>query len=81
MKTAKEMFEEQGFILKEETKSYIRYFRNFLGYGSGDYVSFDLKNKRFRLTNKTVQGNVSFRYAGVKELQAINKQVEELGWE
>ena len=49
-------------------------------YGFGEIIDFDLKNKKFRLTNKTCQGNTHFRYGTMQELQAINKKCEELGW-
>lgn len=78
MKTADEMFKELGYEKKEE-KSYIRY-NNFGNIGFGEVIDFDLKNKKFRLTNKTCQGNTHFRYGTMQELQAINKKCQELGW-
>ena len=78
MSEADKMFEKLGYIKKEE-KSYIRY-NKFGNVGFGEMIDFDLKNKKFRLTNKTCQGNTHFRYGTMQELQAINKKVEELRW-
>ena len=81
--TAKEMFEKLGYELIEDGKTYLRYANyddkehHYMG---GDFIDFDKKAKRFRLTRKTGQGNTYFKYGDLQELQAINKQVEELGW-
>lgn len=77
-KTADEIFEELGYIKKEE-KNYVRY-NNFGNTYFGEIIDFDLKNKKFRLTNKTCHGNTHFRYGNMQELQAIKKKCEELGW-
>lgn len=82
MKSAREMFGELGYELIEDSKSYLRYANYFdknEPYG-GEMIDFDKKNKKFRLTRKSWQGNTHFKYGTIKELQAINKQVEELGW-
>lgn len=80
--SAKEMFEKLGYELIEDSKSYLRYANYFGGnkYQGGELIDFDKKNKKFRLTRKSCQGNVHFKYGTLKELQAINKQIEELGW-
>ena len=80
--SAKEMFEKLGYELIEDSKSYLRYANYFGGskYQGGELIDFDKKNKKFRLTRKSCQGNVHFKYGALKELQAINKQIEELGW-
>ena len=80
MKSAKEMFEELGYELKEETKKYLRYKKGVSKYDDGMWIAFDLSGKRIRLYTKTPQYNNNPRYADYKELQVINKQVEELGW-
>lgn len=79
--TAKEMFEDLGYELIEDNKSYLRYadYVDEHKY-AGEMIDFDKKNKGFRLTRKSYQGNTHFKYGTIKELQAINKQVEELGW-
>lgn len=78
MSEADKMFEELGYIKKEE-KNYIRY-NKFGNVGFGEMIDFDLKNKKFRLTNKTCQGNTHFRYGTMQELQAIIQKCKELRW-
>ncbi len=83
MKSAKEMFEDLGYELIEDSKSYLRYadyFDKGKKYMGGELIDFDKKNKRFRLTRKSCQGNTHFKYGTLDELQAINKQIEELNW-
>lgn len=79
--TALEMFEELGYELIEDSKSYLRYANYFdkdKKHMGGEMIDFDKKNKRFRLTRKSCQGNTHFKYGTIQELQAINKQIEEL---
>lgn len=80
---ARGMFDELGYELTEDSKKYLRYVKyenkEHKIYG-GEFIDFEKINREFRLTRKTCQGNTHFRYAGMRELQAINKQVEELGW-
>lgn len=78
---ARGMFDELGYELIEDSKSYLRYANYFDKTNiDGEMIDFDKKNKRFRLTRKSCQGNTHFKYGTLEELQAINKQVEELGW-
>ena len=79
---AKEMFDNLGYELIEDSKSYLRYADYFENkkYMGGEMVDFDKKNKMFRLTRKTCQGNIHFKYGTLEELQAINQQISELGW-
>ena len=72
--------EDLGYILKEQNKNYLRYFKQDFNYHTGDWIEFDLKNKRFRLTNVTCQMNRHFRYGSIEELQAIYNKCKELGW-
>ena len=66
MKSAKELFEELGYVINV-WKSSIEYFN----YDEN-------KNIWFNFDTKTVEiGVVDIT---IKELNAINKQVEELGW-
>lgn len=77
------MFARLGYELIEDSKSYLRYanyFNKEHKHMGGEIVDFDKKNKRFRLTRKSCQGNTHFKYGTIEELKAINKQVEELGW-
>ncbi len=83
MKSAKELFKGLGYELVEDNKSYLRYANYFdkdKSYYGGEMIDFDKKNKRFRLTRKSCQGNTHFKYGTLEELQAINQQVNELGW-
>lgn len=80
MKSAREMFEKLEYQLYEETKKYLRYKKGISKYADGTYIEFDLNNKMIRLYTKTPQYNNNPRYADYREFEAINKQVEELGW-
>ena len=72
MKTAKEMLEELGYEKFGETTKHIVYRNKEHNY----YVTFELIHKSF-LVHKPY---TTFNLITLKELQAINKQVEELGW-
>lgn len=78
--SAIEMFREQGYEIKEKTSRYLRYLKKDSECGSGAYIEFDLVNKKIRLYTKTPNYNNNPRYADFNEFQAINKQIEELGW-
>jgi hypothetical protein len=70
MKTAKEMFEELGFEKINENDNVIQWY-----FEEEDYeFCFWKDDKEIELPTRT-WFTLSF-----KELQAINKQVEELGW-
>lgn len=77
---ARGMLEELGYEIKEKTSKYLRYLKKDSEYGSGAYIEFDLVNKKIRLYTKTPNYNNNPRYADFNEFQAINKQIEELGW-
>lgn len=66
---AKEMFEKLGYKINE-TEYYIEYLKETY------YIQF-WKNKFFAITFHSLSGTQS---VNKQELQAINKQVEELGW-
>lgn len=72
---AKEMFEKLGYKFNKYGDSYISYKKD-LENGNCYMISFDL------LTKNLCKFQLSERYLSidVKELQAINKQCEELGW-
>lgn len=82
-KSAKEMFEEIGYELIENGKRYLR-FANYEDkerhYYGGEFIDFEKINLQFRLTRKTCNGNTHFKYGSIKEFKAIQKQIEELGW-
>ena len=75
MKTAKEMFEDLGYevIYKPNTITYR------LNKGYFYYICFKL-NKKTVYKSKGACGKAFASSITTKELKAINKQVEELGW-
>lgn len=82
MESAKEMFEELGyneFYQHETYMFYVKPLKENPEYEK-DYVhlEFDFKNKTFV---KTYGDDNSVYEITLEELQAINKQVDELGWE
>ena len=80
MKTAKEMFEELGYRYKG--------FGNTIAYSNYDPYSYEYKDIKFDNKTKTIDCKKGGNYfepdkkfdITMQELQAINKQVEELGW-
>ena len=76
MKSAKEMFEELGFIP--------RYDQNFNKSKIIDIVWISKEDPykliEFNIPTKTIWVSDNFGWISLEELQAINKQVEELGW-
>ena len=70
--TAKEMFEKLGYGCSKSPFE-IFYYQEFRTYGDDTY---DI-GIHFNLDDKDIWAEVNIN---VKELQAINKQVEELGW-
>lgn len=69
---AKEMFEKYGFIIYDETEEILIYCTDYDSEMQEDdhYIRFDK-------ICKTIYSN---KEINIKELQLINKQVEELGW-
>ena len=68
--SADEMFEELGYKIKETTWKEDGK-KHFIEYNSNDtQIQFSLDTKHILITN----------ILNSKELQAINKKVEELGW-
>jgi len=77
MSKADEMFEELEYEKIEESKRYLRYSTDKR---YGEHIDFELKLQQIRCTRVTTRGNTHFRYITMKELQAINQKVKELGW-
>ena len=83
MKSAKEMFEELGYKQEENDKKYISYCWYY--HEDKDCIRkivFDLRGKAFLAYspyNLDEYEDCSI-FIELKELQAINKQVEELHW-
>lgn len=78
--SAKEMFEELGYELRSH--------KNIIRYVNKQYVS-DWNYIDFNLKEKTIYAHImsdspftpdSPLELNLKEIQAINKQIEELGW-
>ena len=73
--SAKEMFEKLGYKERKDLKPYIglikSYFKNY-----DEIINF-YEGKEFM---KTGEYDGSYSNISLKELQAINKQIEELGW-
>lgn len=76
MKTAKEMFEELGYELIEETNYDIVFQIGTKYIYSGVKIDFDLDTHQVKFEFLMEK----HRWFEIEELQAINKQVEELGW-
>lgn len=75
MKTAKEMFEDLGY---EKVPKYCEEFIPYIHkYDDGIVIQFDLDA---RTVIKFYVNNNECCYITSRELKAINKQCEELGW-
>jgi len=74
--SAKEIFEKLGYVIREDDNQDLVYIKTFQN--KPDYFLVFYKNtKDFeKYKNKT---NISL-CINIEELQAINKQIEELGW-
>lgn len=79
--SAKEMFEELGYKLIRECKYYLLYEKALKEDAEyeNDYlhISFEKQEKAFI---KTYGDDNSPEIVSMQELKAINKQIEELGW-
>ena len=70
------MFEELGYKLIQDDMNWLIYSMNTDKWFNFD-IEFDKKNKHIFITGKTPSNG---KRIDMKELQAINKQCEELGW-
>lgn len=79
--TAKEMFKKLNFYYDDSIEDEINYFnKNFIS--DTNVISFNLINKTiscFVESDSPCTPNKPY-YLSFYELQAINKQMEELGW-
>lgn len=73
MKSARELFEELGYDLVREDKEYLKYQKH-----QGYTIEFDLLEQTFYAYDDYMQ--YSCIDINIKELQAINQMVNELGW-
>lgn len=79
--TAKEMFKKLGYkkLPKKYNKNMLLYERKIDVIG-GLKPRTELKIIYFCLSDKRIQFSPYLRYS-LEELKAINKQIEELGWD
>lgn len=73
MKSARELFEELGYELVSQDSTIIRYQKNF------DIIEFYLSDNSIGVYDDWYYEQ-TYNEITMNELQAINKQVEELGW-
>lgn len=74
---AKEMFEELGYEI-EIGKNYIEYAKFHKKINQHSYILFDLEEKT--ILPSMEYGSTHALEIGMNLLKAINKQIEELGW-
>ena len=74
-KSAKEMFEELGYAQDLNNKYYIGYIKILNDYGKQRTFTFMKEMKFFTFIDQDNSAVIE-----LNELKAINKQVEELGW-
>ena len=75
--TAKEMFEKLGYIQNEWVTE-----KPIIAFTKGGMANW--KRVRFNITNKTInfEGTMyDFKSFNMEDMKAIQKQIEELGWE
>ena len=77
--SAKEMFEKLGYenLMNRSDDDFLTYYKNEEDDDTGCIYSI-IFNKKTKQVAKTI--NNYFNYIDLQELQAINKQIEELGW-
>ena len=91
--TAREMFEKLGYEQDKNITSVGYYnkgqkekYKNgkeyYYVYGTDKHITFDLQNKTFIAYSPVLRNDYEdcSREISIEELQAINKQIEELGW-
>lgn len=78
--SARGMFEELGYDLKRESQWFLTYEKETT-YDGIDVITFICKDNRIQIYNIfPVDRHLSSKDITFKELQAINKQIEELHW-
>ena len=75
--TAKEMFEKLGYKIDVDLSDILIYKKEF-SLGATQTFIFHKKDDGMYFENSVARHGVDF--LTYKELQAINKQIEELGW-
>lgn len=81
MKTAKEMFEELGYELDNDysERTNCLYYKKKQDRGY-ERIIFNFSWRKVKVDFMTFKYVCDPKYLSYEELQAINKQVEELGW-
>lgn len=85
MKSAREMFEQLGYKLDEQ-EDYLIYWKIAKGQQLNRYYRQNEIQIEFNLAYKTIEKRKLFNTGEnsniitLRELKAINKQIEELGW-
>ena len=72
--TAKEIFKKLGYSGSK------CYFTRRLTQNSVEAIDIDVKNKKVNKSIVTANTERTCKFYTFKEIQAINKQIEELGW-
>ena len=76
LKSAREMFEELGYIQSINDDKEIVYNYDFEDFSTYSYICFNKSDEKIEMENNFIVGcDITIR-----TLQAINKQIEELGW-
>ena len=79
-KSAREMFEELGYKVEIDNKEILKYKRYGNKYGEDDIEIYNVVFDKFsRCFYALVDGYMSV--INIPEYKAIQKQIEELGWE
>lgn len=78
--SAKEMFEELGYMYNEIPNGIDYTYKCFIS--DTTHIRFNLINKSFAkyTSSDSPFTPVVVEHISIEELQAINKQIEELGW-
>ena len=74
--TAKEMFEELGYIQSANDDYEIVYNYDFSDFDTYSYICFNKNDEKIEMENNIIVGSD----ITISVLKAINKQIEELGW-
>lgn len=79
---AKEIFKDLGYTKKVNNNQEVIYNKLFIEEHIDEFIIFNKKEKIIEVFNKTAQNDYEDCHMpiNVDELKAINKQVEELGW-
>ena len=86
--SAKEMFEKLGYLREIQPSFYekedIKYIKENNNTKSKRIIEFSNNGEYIDITEEFKEDlpkdNINYNYLDFKELQAINKQIEELGW-